>query len=767
MVEMLQEAGLELSAAEASLLLLGIHEDTGSFGYDTSTARDVRAVAWLMDQGASVSVLRRFLDIQLSEQQQALFDLLHRSLEWVHTEGQSIALAAVIAPAGFEDEVSAVAHRLREAISPDCMILMVQLKPSYVQLVARSNSDAIDVSVLARRFGGGGHSRAAAATIMDIPLEAVRASVMEGLAAAIRPITRVSEIMSHGVQTVLTTTPVSLAAEQMRRFGHEGYPVLSAENGTLVGLLTRRMVDRATSHQLGHLPVSRVMRAGEVTVRPSDSVDLVQRLMIQEGWGQIPVISEEPTPGDSRLIGIVTRTDLINLMNANAGPGQSSDMRQLMETHLPAGLWDLVETVGRVARDMEMPLYLVGGVVRDLILRKPATDIDIVVEGDAIALVRRLRRLFGGEARSHSKFGTAKWLTPPAVWGKLTTSTAPEGLPEAVDFVTARTEFYTLPSALPEVERGSIKLDLHRRDFTINTLAIRLDGAHLGELLDFYGGRRDLEQGLIRVLHSLSFVDDPTRILRAARLEQRLGFQIEARTAELISHALPNLDQVTGDRIRHELELCLQEPSRIAILERLGDLGVWAQIHPGLTWPRAAAELLRRAQALLNEPPWAAEFSSQSAIFAYFALWLLSFPAAVQREVMERLRVRKTTSEDLFSCDQLVREIAAWPAAPRPSEVVRALRFYRPRVLFTVLVALGAESEKGELITLYQREWHKVRPVLTGDDLLSMGLEPGPAIGRLLDTLLTARLDGEVTDEAGELALVARILSESGLPARA
>ncbi|MCP4594831.1 MAG: CCA tRNA nucleotidyltransferase, partial [bacterium] len=159
-------------------------------------------------------------------------------------------------------------------------------------------------------------------------------------------------------------------------------------------------------------------------------------------------------------------------------------------------------------------------------------------------------------------------------------------MPSSVDFVTARTEFYTYPTALPQVERSSITQDLHRRDFTINTLAIRLDPDHWGELVDFYGGEPDLRAGIIRVLHSLSFVDDPTRMLRAARLESRMGFHLDPRSEELIADALPLLKRVSGDRIRHELELIFREAEPERALRRLEELGVLQHIHSRLRCDR-------------------------------------------------------------------------------------------------------------------------------------------------------------------------------------
>ncbi|MGH2537647.1 MAG: CBS domain-containing protein, partial [Candidatus Promineifilaceae bacterium] len=672
LAEMLQAAGLRLSANEATLLLLGIHEDTGSLVYDTTSPRDVQAAGWLLAEGAQLPVVRRFLNIPLSDAQQQLLEQIQANLAWLTLEGQSVALAAVEAPPDFEEEISAVAHRLREVDSPDALVLLVQLKPNHVQLVARSSVEAIDVSLLARAFGGGGHSRAAAATIMDRPLAALRQELEARLEQAVRPVARVAEIMSHGVQTLPADASVRAAAEQMRRFGHEGYPIVDPEAGQIVGLLTRRMVDRAISHQLADLPVSQLMRPGRVTVRPSDSVAAAQRLMIEEGWGQIPVVAEG-AEGEQALLGIVTRTDVISLLSARPEQDGRPQQRERMAAGLPAGLWALVQAISGAAAELDLPVYFVGGLVRDLLLGRPPGDIDIVVEGDALALVRRLQRRFGGGRRSHARFGTAKWLVPAAAWRTLAPGAAPTELPQAIDFVSARTEFYTRPTALPEVERGSIKLDLHRRDFSINTLAIRLDGAHLGELLDFYGGRRDLELGLIRVLHSLSYIDDPTRILRAIRLEQRLGFELEARTTELIAGALPLLDRVSGERIRSELELILLEPNRASILARLDAIGVLVQLEPRLDWDSERAEAFGRVESLLAEAVWRPGPAEISSVFVYFAIWLLPLTDAAQERVMARLRVRNATRQDVLTLGKTLHKLASLPAEPLPSQVVKAL----------------------------------------------------------------------------------------------
>jgi tRNA nucleotidyltransferase (CCA-adding enzyme) len=415
----------------------------------------------------------------------------------------------------------------------------------------------------------------------------------------------------------------------------------------------------------------------------------------------------------------------------------------------------MVQMISQSADTLSLPLYFVGGLVRDLLLGHPAVDLDMVVEGDAIKLARHLKRQHGGDIHTHARFGTAKWFLAPEIWQSLShlpISQFPD-LPPTIDFVTARTEFYAEPSALPEVEHGSIKLDLHRRDFTINTLALRLDGAHLGELLDFYGGQRDLQQGIIRALHSLSFIDDPTRILRAVRLEQRLNFTIEANTADLIASALPMLDRVTGSRIRHELELAFREAEPAPILARLAELNIMSHIHPGLRWSAETAEAFNHVPTILADADWHKALKGESPAFVYFALWLAPLSPHLQAEVMDRLAVRRATREDMAQCQRALQIVHDLPDDVRVSEVEKLLRPFRPRALLVTRILIG-NNEKAHLLEHYYKEWRWVKTVVTGDDLRASGLKPGPYYAIILDQILAARLDGEITNEAEERALL-------------
>lgn len=759
LVEELRERGVELDLISLTALLLGIYEDTGSLTYTSTTSRDLLASAWLLERGGSLSIAADFLHHPLSGEQRELYEILLEGAESHEVHGLSIVVAT--ADAGrLIDEISTLAHKLRDVFDPAGLFVLVEMD-RHVQLVARSTEDAVDVSRVAEAFGGGGHPRAAAALIRDGSLAQVRSELLEMLPEIIQPPLTVAQIMSRGPQTFAPEVEIRQASRRMQRFGHEGYPVVS--NGKVIGLLTRREVDRAMSHGLGGKPVSSVMSAGEVTINPGDSIQHLQRLMIDHDWGQVPVID----PEDQSVIGIVTRTDLIQTMAGPMPERQREDTAARLEAALPAPRYRLLREIARVADQSGDALYIVGGFVRDLLLENPSHDFDLVVEGDAIDLANELSGRYGGRVSTHRRFGTAKWalnrqsqaLREALAVGE-TGLQGLEAIPGTLDLVTARSEFYPHPTALPSIESGSIKLDLHRRDFTVNTLAIRLDGGYFGQLLDHWGGGRDLQDGLIRVLHSLSFVDDPTRMLRAVRLEQRLDFEIEERTLQLLVDATPLLNGVSGDRIRSELVLMLPEPRHAAMMERLQDLNLLQAIHEKLDWGEARSKEWVHAEA--RELPIEWHWDEQDAFdreFKFFGLWLLDLTPDLAREAGERLAIPGSRLDDIQAAIALRSE---WDSDrfAQPSTVVNRFDQLPKRSLALLWLDPQTPEALSAAISRYMVEWRHVQPYADGHTLKERGLPPGPDYRRILNRLRQAWLDGELESEQEEQDLLDRLLAD-------
>jgi len=769
LVEALSARLTPVSCVEATLMLAGIYEDTGSLTYDATSSRDLRAAAWLVEQGASLEIATEFLEHPLTLTQQTIYDALKEHIETLEIGGHPVVLSWAKSPPNTDEEVSTLAHKLRDLLDPSALFVLVEISGN-TQLVARSSTDDINVAEVAEHFGGGGHDRAAAALIRHRHAVDVFAELRDLLPDFVRPRVKVRTVMSLGVRTVRPSEPVHAVHQQMLRTGHEGFPVVGPA-GDILGLVTRNAVDRAKQHQWEYQPVERIMQHGTVSVSPEDSVERVRALMIQTGWGQIPVVEEE------KLIGVVTRTDLIRLPLSETNAEQQDIIRR-MEHYFPAPLLTLIRQIGELAAQQGYNVYFVGGIVRDLLLGQPLMDVDIVVEGQAITLGKALAEKFGGEIHTHSRFGTVKWTLAPDLWGKLeirngkwgnsnfqfpiSKSPIPQSLPAFIDLVTARTEFYEHPTALPLVERSSIKQDLHRRDFTINTLAIRLDPRRWGELLDFYGGKADLDDGVIRVLHSLSFIDDPTRILRAARFEARLGFHLDQQSESLIANALPMLDRITGGRIRHELDLIFRETEPEAALDRLQTLGALAHIDPELVsdaWLRERFARLRQPEnlALWNIAPDAHE--SAPIDFFYWGLFFYRLtPVAVER-LIKRLLIPRRISNGLRALPLLRQTLPKLKTLERPSRIVALLEPLPDELLPLGWLASDNPTIKARL-ERYAREWRHVQCEITGKDLKELGLPPGPVYRQIFEVLRAARLDGEIATREEEEQRITEILAE-------
>ena len=788
LLEILREQNGQLTTVQATLMLLGIYEDTGSLTYTQTTARDLQAAAFLIEQGASLKIANDFLNHPLSDQQQELYDQLRKAVELLNIQGHNIVVSTGSAEK-MEEELSTVVHKLRDLLDPDALFVLIKTRAG-VQLIARSTSDQIDVAEIAGVFGGGGHERAAAGLIREGSLEELHAELVRILPDHVRPAITVAQIMSRSPQLLETNTPVDEAAQRMRRYGYEGYPVV--QDGHLVGLLTRRAVDRALGHKL-NLKAASLMEAGNFTVNPGDSIENLQRVMTESGWGQIPVVD----PHSQDIIGIVTRTDLLKTLTPQPGIPGRQNLASRLEATLPPMRLALLKAVAQEAHKQHIALYIVGGLVRDLLLDRPSQDLDLVVEGDAISIADALCRQYGGRVTTHARFGTAKWHIGEIrsqlslaleKWARPVTASGGERrtrwpqrqattrragaqqysqsavnenqLPETLDLVSARTEFYTYPTALPTVERGSIKLDLHRRDFTINTLALRLDGHHYGELHDYWGGLSDIKHKLVRVLHSLSFVDDPTRMLRAVRFEQRFLFQIEERTLELMKEAQSLLDRVSGDRIRHEFDHIFEDQAAGRIMERLDQLGLLEAIHSDLSWDTWLGEKLQMVSTISPAAEWELpRTGSQLKRELSYCLWLLRLDVKTARQISKRLKLSASLSGAVEAACELWQALPGIVALPA-SQVVKLLESFSPLARYAVYLACDDPASK-EQLHAYAFRWRKITSTIDGHELKERGVPPGPIYRTILDNLRAAWLDGEVNSADEENQLLDQLLRES------
>ncbi len=769
LVEHIQKQELTISPVWAALFLAGIYEETGSFMSPDLSPRDLQAAAFLLSSGANLGLVQQMLFQPLSSEQQKFYAELVKTVETHQVSSENIFIACGDLDQATEKDFSSIVQKLGQRYQPGALFLLVKTGDG-VLLIGRSSSDQVDVSSVARIFGGSGFRDSATLKIPGMSIDQVRTLLIDTLRRVVLSAVSVNQLMSLGLQTVPPGLLAFDAVELINRYGFEGFPVV--QNNRVLGLLTRRAVDRAISHKL-NLPASSLMMPGNYVVFPTDSVNKVSQLMMDTGWGQIPVAD----PQTGKLIGIVTRTDLIRSIEANSQPQKyKRNLAFLLETLIPKNRLALIKMAASQASEMRFPVYIVGGFVRDLILKTPSLDFDIVVEGEAIDLGRSLQKRIGGKLTTHARFGTAKWFLPADLAfvdgefvhpssSQLSSQADESKFPDFLDLVTARTEFYTEPSALPTVEGASIKLDIHRRDFTINTLALRLDGDHYGDLLDYWGGYSDLENGVVRVLHSLSFIDDPTRIMRAVRFEQRLGFNIETKTIHLIQSALELIKKLTGDRIHHEFEHCLQEANSARMFARLSELGVLAAIHPDLTWDAqmsnlvtvipidAPSHLMNIAVQDISNEPWP-KFRN----ILIFGVWFSKLSSESLTTVTDRIHHPKSETEHIQQAQVILCRLPGLSDAA-PSVIVQQLEVFSN---MAVMIALtGSDNPKGkEILAAYLTHYRKVQSHFHGSDLIAAGIKPGPVFKQILGSLRMGLLDGTIHTIEEERVLLARLISE-------
>jgi len=749
-VQAIQERDIPLTPVEATLLLLGIYEDTGSLTYTRTTAEDIFAAGILLEKGASLAIVTDYINHPLSMAQQRIYEDLRANAESLMIHGHSLILAQADAK-DLEEELSSLAHKLRDLLDPDALFLLVNTAGG-VQIIARSTSDHIDVSEVLSTFeGGGGHPRAAAALVDGTPLPEIYKTLTTILPQYVKPAIRARDIMSKDPQTLAPDTPVAEVAELMLHYGFEGYPVVDGDE--IIGLVTRRAVDRALAHKL-NVTAESIMEAGNVRVFPADSIEYIQDIMMESGWGQIPVVSSR----SKKIVGIITRTDLIKILAPHHPSPGRQNLSHHLESTLPEARLDLLNKIAEIASEQRSALYIVGGFVRDLLLDMPSLDFDLVVEGDAIDLAEAVQTKYGGRITSHSRFGTAKWFIDKDDLDILgCTQKVKEALPESLDFISARREFYTHPTALPTVARGSIKLDLHRRDFTINTLAMRLDGHHYGELYDYWGGLSDLKAKLVKVLHSLSFVDDPTRILRAVRYEQRYDFSLDKRTENLLHEAKELLKRVSGDRIRHEFDRIFEEIDAAKVLGRLNELTILETIHPHLIWNENLTSLMNSLPRKDTPAEWNIDGDGIGVpleMALYYSLWLMNAP--VGSDVCKRLRLVSGLAGTIHQASELRGKLDDLSGCPA-SEVTAILSRVSNLAIYSVYLNEKRPKLKG-ILSRYLSSWQHVETNITGKDLQKEGLAPGPRYAEILSELRNAWLDGKISTKSEEKSYFKELL---------
>lgn len=762
LTNIIKERGIAISTDEATIFALGIYEDTGSLTHLTTTPHDLIAAAWLVEKGAKLDQVAQFITHELTSAQISILHELMKSAKQYTIQDIRVVVVTHSLPE-YVDEFALIVRRFMAMENLNVLFALISMG-GRIYLIARSRIADVNVGTIARDLGGGGHATAASATLKDMTLIEAQEKLIHILHRHIHPQPIASEMMS---KPAITVTPDSTIAETkalLTRYNITAAPVrtdiryVHNDQHAIVGIITRRIVEKAAHHNLGNRPVSDYMSTDVKTLPLNATLADIQELIIENRQRLIPIVQNKA------LIGVITRTDLLNrlvndpahlpqnLLHESDHPSleRKRNLNVIIVECLTRDMVQLLQTIGEVADKLGYNSFAVGGFVRDLLLKKANLDLDIVIEGDGIAYAKALAHHLKGRYRTHDRFKTAVVLMPNGF---------------KIDIATARLEYYEYPAAMPTVELSSIKLDLSRRDFTINAMAIQLNPEHFGTLIDFFNCQNDLKQKTIKVLHNLSFVEDPSRIFRAIRFEKRMGFQLSPHTRRLITNAvnMKLFGKSQDSRFLSELKSILSEENPLPAIQRLAEFDLfqflWPDLRPHYKIDRRFIHVLTQAQLAIS---WFHLLYLDEACrnWVVYLLAIMSRSGSTELAAFcKRFEESAKMTEYLLcqkeNADRAIHQIAQYNNL-KNSEIVACFAEISVEGLLYIM-ALARKNHVKRAVSLYITTLRYIEPRLNGKDLVEMGYSPGPQFKDILSFLRDARLDNEAKDAEAEAALVRKM----------
>ncbi|MCF6248396.1 MAG: CBS domain-containing protein [Desulfobacula sp.] len=745
---LLQKKKMTPTPEEATIMALGIYEDTGCFTYLSTTKQDLEQAAFLLSCGADLDTIVKLVVKEIKSEQVTWLNELLNEMSIQKINGMDIHISTISSPTYIND-LATIVQKIVRMENLDIFFAIV-LMGNKINIIARNRIPEVDVGKILSEFGGGGHAYAASATVDHKTLAQVEIMLVERLQQEVKNIQIAINLMSSPAITIEPAADCKTASSVMTRYNINTLLVVNKQKNRCEGYITRQVIEKALYHNLAHLPVEDYMNSETVSISSNADLSQIENIIIESKQRLLPVIDEK------RIQGVITRTDLLNYLvqhNKELKQNESElgikrnvkkkDIVNILYQRLDNRIKQLIENIGQTGQDLGFSIFVVGGFVRDLLLNRQIDDIDIVVEGDGIEFAKAYAKKEGCRINTYKKFGTAVIIYPDNF---------------KIDVASARLEYYKTPAALPIVEKSSIKLDLARRDFTINTLAISLNPENFGTMIDYFGANRDLKDKTIRIIHNLSFVEDPTRIFRAIKFANRFGFKIGKVTSNLIKNAI-KIDcfkNLSGLRVLSELKQIFEEENPIFAIKTMASYGLEKQIHKDLTFIPQTYDLLESVNKILSwhdllfvdetYPRWA----------VYFMAILNRCPYKVATQICNRLKIplkerrilldRRLKSEKQLYVIENSKEYSA-------QDLYWCLIHFNTEYILYMMALAKNETTKKAISNFYTHH-RNIKPYLKGRDLLKLGIKPGPIYTNLLNNIINAKLEGKVKTKKQELLLV-------------
>ncbi|MBU1171061.1 MAG: CBS domain-containing protein [Proteobacteria bacterium] len=751
LVRLIQERGILVSPDEATIMCLGIYEDTGSFTFSSTTESDFHAAAFLVSKGANLDIISNMISKEITPRQLVCLNDMIQSQTLHCINGIDIVFTS-ISSEEYINDFALLVHKMIQMENISVIFALGRMEDK-VHVVARSRIPEVDTGQVITTLGGGGHAYAAAATVRDKTLAQVEQLIFDILEKTVQSNRTARDLMSSPPITMVPDVSCRQAARLLTRYNINSALIVKQDliKDNILGFITRQVVEKALFHKLDETKVTEFMTSEVITAQADTGLDEIQDIIIENKQRIVPIIQGED------IIGVITRTDLLNILvqrsHLNTGKfpdplkkpfyAKTKNIYPFMKERLSDRIIEVLRNIGQVASNLGFGVFVVGGFVRDLMLYRDNDDIDIVIEGHGIEFAKTYAKMENARINTYEKFGTAVIIFPDGF---------------KIDVATSRMEYYRSPAALPEVEMSSIKLDLYRRDFTINTLAIRLDPNHFGTLIDFFSAQRDLKDKAIRIIHNLSFVEDPTRAFRAVKFEQRFGFTIGKLTAGLIKNAVKMdfFKRLGGLRVFSELKQILEEENPIPAIIRLFDYRLMGVIHPELSLSKELIRSLDSAKKVIawHDLLYVDEFFERWVV--YLLVMVRKYPKKISDDIAERLcfqpKYQKLFNRERFRAEGCLYWLEQHPQASN-SELFRHLSPFKTELILTMMASTENEDIKKAISTFYTH-LRKISISVQGRDIRDMGIPPGPLYRKILEDALDAKLNGTLNSRDDELKFI-------------
>ncbi|MGC8690036.1 MAG: CBS domain-containing protein [Caldisericum sp.] len=728
LVNLLRLKKVRLTPIEATILALGIYEDTGSLSFPSVTSDDFKALEFLFSFGVDMKLIHRFTSPFLQEEQLNLLKTLLEKLKEYNLNGHKIGITYADLEK-YIPGVSILAHKILEMIDLDVIFVLVKILDT-VHIIGRSVNESFNLTEIADTFNGGGHPTAVSGILKGESIDKVTEKILEAVNLANFYSLKARDIMSSPVKTIRSNATIKDALEIMVKMGYSGLPV--EENGEIIGIIEKKNVEKAYLFGKRNSSVKQFFSPKIVLVKAFDNLRDIEDKMVNEDVGRVLV------EHNGRIVGIISRSDLLKAYKfedmmkeipRSIKTSQVPDKKyiaKVIENATSKDTLKLLKEFGKIASSLNIEIYLVGGAVRDALLGKKMVDFDFVTS-DAVSLGKKLKEKFNGTIEIFEETQTVHFVFNNVNF----------------DFVTARREYYIDKSLVPVIEKATLKEDLARRDFTINAMAVDIREKNFGILFDYFNGYDDLLKGIIRVLKPLSFIEDPSRIFRAIKYMIELGFKLSKETEILLKKAVEigALFSSKSERVQEELRELIVKDEIDRVIQLFTNYGIIKELFRINNITKSTINAIKLFYKI--------EKNAIKRLYAFIFLTYLSKGNINEEEVNRIFGIKKNEILKMKEAMETFKNIRRTFKKEDLASVV--LKLNRLELIYVQAYYYKAKGIIKKFLKDYLEKLRFIKNELKGSDLKELGLKEGPQYRKIFDLLTILRLKGEIKNKNDEI----------------